>query len=168
MLSPEQNSDFSNDRRNGGTTLMKVVAYVTRLRGSQHELLVFEHRDHPEAGLQVPAGTIDPGEPPEAAAARELAEETGVHAKASSRIDVYEWQNPTTGHWHRRHVYHFDAPANLPDRWEHVVTAGEEDRGLVFICHWLEIDQAAERLCSDQGHSLRRLGQIAPTGRTEP
>jgi 8-oxo-dGTP pyrophosphatase MutT (NUDIX family) len=26
------------------------------------ELLVFDHRDHPNAGTQVPAGRIDPGE----------------------------------------------------------------------------------------------------------
>ena len=32
----------------------KVLAYVTR----GDELLVFRHRDFPEAGLQVPAGTM--------------------------------------------------------------------------------------------------------------
>ena len=51
-----------------GTTLLKVLAYVTRLRNGDVELLVFDHRDAPEAGIQVPAGTIEPGESPDVAA----------------------------------------------------------------------------------------------------
>jgi ADP-ribose pyrophosphatase YjhB (NUDIX family) len=49
-------------------TPLRVVAYVTR----GDELLVFEHRDHPEEGTQVPAGRLDPGEALEEGLAREL------------------------------------------------------------------------------------------------
>lgn len=52
----------------------KVLAYVTQ----NDRLLVFVHRHSPEAGLQVPAGTIRDGEAPEVAVIREAAEETGV------------------------------------------------------------------------------------------
>src|SRR5690348_7609122 len=41
-------------------------------------LLVFSHPDFPEAGIQVPAGTIEPGEGPEVAVLREAFEETGL------------------------------------------------------------------------------------------
>ena len=51
----------------------KVYAYITH--GSR--LLVFRHVDFPEAGIQVPGGTVEPGEEWEAAALRE-AEETGL------------------------------------------------------------------------------------------
>lgn len=64
----------------------KVVAYVTHRRGDVVRLLVFEH---PLAGVQLPAGTVEPDESPDQAALREVAEETGVttcqiHTKLSS------------------------------------------------------------------------------------
>ena len=55
--------------------LNKVTAYVTRKDGTDKELLVFQH---PTAGLQLPAGTVEEGERPEAAVLREVVEETGL------------------------------------------------------------------------------------------
>jgi 8-oxo-dGTP pyrophosphatase MutT (NUDIX family) len=55
--------------------LDKVTGFVTRARAGAIELLVFEH---PSAGVQLPAGTVEPGEAPAAAVLREVAEETGV------------------------------------------------------------------------------------------
>lgn len=58
----------------------KVAAFVTRDREGrvdQRELLVFRH-DNPTAGIQVPAGTIEPGESPREAVLREVAEEAGL------------------------------------------------------------------------------------------
>jgi 8-oxo-dGTP pyrophosphatase MutT (NUDIX family) len=45
------------------------------------DLLVFEHRDFPEAGTQVPAGTVDRGEAPARTVVREVLEETGVRGR---------------------------------------------------------------------------------------
>ncbi|MBM7785156.1 NUDIX domain-containing protein [Tenggerimyces flavus] len=53
----------------------KVTSFVTRGDGLGRELLVFWHAG---SGVQVPAGTVEPGEPFEAAAIREAAEETGL------------------------------------------------------------------------------------------
>ena len=39
----------------------KVFAYLTH----GHRLLVFRHADFPEAGIQVPAGTVQPDERPD-------------------------------------------------------------------------------------------------------
>jgi 8-oxo-dGTP pyrophosphatase MutT (NUDIX family) len=53
----------------------KVTAFVVRAAPGGPELLLFQH---PYAGIQIPAGTIEPGESPEAAALREAGEETGL------------------------------------------------------------------------------------------
>jgi 8-oxo-dGTP pyrophosphatase MutT (NUDIX family) len=53
----------------------KVTAFVTRATPDGPELLVFEH---PSAGFQLPAGTVEANEPHAEAAAREAREETGL------------------------------------------------------------------------------------------
>ena len=58
-----------------GSTVEKVTAFVTRERNGVRELLLFRH---PTAGIQIPAGTVDDGETPEAAVMREVYEETGL------------------------------------------------------------------------------------------
>jgi 8-oxo-dGTP diphosphatase len=40
----------------------RVVAYITRVRDGQTELLVFEDPKHPHIGIQVPAGRLDADE----------------------------------------------------------------------------------------------------------
>lgn len=47
-------------------TTRKAFAYITQ----GNSLLIFEHEDAPEAGIQVPAGSIEAGETPEEAALR--------------------------------------------------------------------------------------------------
>lgn len=55
--------------------LGKVTALILRASPAGDELLLFKH---PYAGIQIPAGTIEPHEDPEAAALREAFEETGL------------------------------------------------------------------------------------------
>ena len=51
----------------------KVTTFVSRKAG--RDLLLFEH---PNAGVQIPAGTVEDNETPEEVALREAAEETGL------------------------------------------------------------------------------------------
>lgn len=56
--------------------LEKVTVFIVRSRPDRTgDLLLLRH---PYAGIQLPAGTVEPGEAPEAAAAREAWEETGL------------------------------------------------------------------------------------------
>jgi 8-oxo-dGTP pyrophosphatase MutT (NUDIX family) len=109
----------------------RVVVYVRKGR----ELLVFEHRDHPEAGTQVPAGGVEPGEDLVAAASREVEEETGLRIATAPILLGSHDHDDGLGRPARSHFFRAAAPADVPDRWEHTVTGGA-DSGLVFLCRW--------------------------------
>lgn len=59
----------------------KVLAYIT----NRQRLLVFSHLDIPEAGIQVPGGTLEDGESPEEGVLREAYEETGLEDRSAQR-----------------------------------------------------------------------------------
>jgi len=63
------------------TVIEKVTAFVTRPTAQGLELLLLEH---PFAGIQIPAGTVD-DESPEEAVLREAAEETGIDSAVIRR-----------------------------------------------------------------------------------
>jgi 8-oxo-dGTP diphosphatase len=111
---------------------------VTRERDGQRQLLVFDHRDHPDAGTQVPAGRLDPGETLEQGLRRELHEEAGLdHVRILGEIagpEDYDRHFP--GSDYANHVFHVEPEGELPDEWDHVVFGDGDDAGLVFRYRW--------------------------------
>jgi 8-oxo-dGTP pyrophosphatase MutT (NUDIX family) len=72
--------------------LEKVTAFVTRSGPLGEELLLLEH---PFAGVQIPAGTVEEGEAPEDAVRREAAEETGLSGIALlAGLGSEDWSLP--------------------------------------------------------------------------
>jgi 8-oxo-dGTP pyrophosphatase MutT (NUDIX family) len=72
--------------------LEKVTAFVTRGSAQGKELLLLEH---PFAGIQIPAGTVEEGETPEDAARREAAEETGLSGiELRAHLGSDDWRLP--------------------------------------------------------------------------
>jgi 8-oxo-dGTP pyrophosphatase MutT (NUDIX family) len=55
--------------------LEKVTAFILRKGPGGPDILLFEH---PSAGIQIPAGTVEEGEDPRTAALREAREESGL------------------------------------------------------------------------------------------
>jgi 8-oxo-dGTP pyrophosphatase MutT (NUDIX family) len=108
------------------------VVYVER----DTELLVFDHRDDPAAGTQVPAGGLLDGEAPAAAAIREVREETGIKLLGEPTFVGTHEHLDGGGRPALSHFLRVDAPNDLPDAWEHVVMGSGEDRGLVFSCRF--------------------------------
>ncbi len=140
-----------------------MLAYVTCIIEGAPQLLVHRHRDFPEAGLQVPAGTIDAGEAPEAAVVRELWEESGlkeVHLRAM--IGRYVYKAQWDGSFHDRHVFHIEYLGPKTEAWDHEVSAGQLDKGLVFRYEWLPLAGDID-LAGGQGDQLKALiARIGP------
>jgi ADP-ribose pyrophosphatase YjhB (NUDIX family) len=118
------------------TPIRKAYAYIIRKRAGIRELLVFRHRDFPEAGIQVPKGTMQPDELPETAVLREAREETGLRDVTLVRALAVDSELQPDGTRHERHFFELAAPAHTLDAWEHVVTGEGEDNGLVFYYFW--------------------------------
>jgi 8-oxo-dGTP pyrophosphatase MutT (NUDIX family) len=73
----------------------KVTCFITRLNQNETELLLF---NHPDVGVQIPAGTVNPGEDPDTAARREAAEESGLDDLILLRSLGEADDPPTTGY----------------------------------------------------------------------
>jgi 8-oxo-dGTP diphosphatase len=137
----------------------KVLAYITRLGDSQ--VLVFAHKHHPEAGLQVPGGSVEEGEELLAALWREIKEESGL-----SRLDLVgqiaksPFCNPHTGEWQERNIFHLRASDESTDTWLHIVKGQGEDLGLHFEFTWLAVGEAALVLSASQGEWLHAINSV--------
>jgi len=131
-------------------TRLRVVAYVTRGR----ELLVFDHLDLPEAGTQVPAGRLDPGETLEEGLARELDEEVGIRARVLRELG-HVTRRAGDGKVYESHYFQLETD-DPRDAWEHVVRGNGDDAGLVFQCRFVPLEPAPE-LAGRQAEFLDRL-----------
>lgn len=142
---------------------VRTAAYVTRNAPGGPELLVFDHRDHPEAGTQVPAGGVGPGELLTDAVLREITEETGVAAVTlGSAVAVQQRPHPHTGRPQVTVFFHART-TETRDTWTHTVTGqeGDQDHGLVFRCSFVPVRQAAGLLADGQGEFIPLVEQRA-------
>lgn len=113
----------------------KSCAYITR---NESELLVFKAPGHD--GIQIPKGTVKPGETPREAVYREVIEESGLAALGAPR-------HLTTDVWTRREAppkryvrSFFHAPIHEPrDTWTHTVTGTGAERGKEFEFFWVDL-----------------------------
>ncbi len=145
------------------TPIRKGYAYITR----GDKLLVFRHQDYPEAGIQVPGGTIEDPETPEQGTLREATEETNLVGLRVKRFlgDVlwdpnqYHQVNSSTYPINHRHFFHLAYDGDTPMEW----LAGEENPSdgtmkKVFICYWVKLDDIP-KIIADQGAFLPQLLQ---------
>jgi 8-oxo-dGTP pyrophosphatase MutT (NUDIX family) len=74
----------------------KVTAFITRPTAAGPELLLFEH---PNAGTQIPAGTVEESEAPGEAVLREAEEETGLSPLVIQKYLGSEEHRLPDGQW---------------------------------------------------------------------
>ena len=140
-------------------TTRKAMAYVTR----DDELLVFEHRDFPEVGLQVPAGSVKEEETPGEAVLREVLEETGLSQVRIVRfLGRYSYHMvPYRDEIQDRYVYQLKLDVPAPSTWLHYETHDGEGLPTAFYFFWLKIDNSPiDLFFAGQGEFLWKLREI--------
>ncbi|MDM0085805.1 MULTISPECIES: NUDIX domain-containing protein [unclassified Variovorax] len=136
----------------------KACACLVDARG---RLLVFRH---PEDGnMQLPKGTIEPGESPEAAVRRELLEESGIaHTGALESLGTLarRCEAGVEGNTHRHaqlwHLFLMRAEQPLPETFEHTASGSPEEDGLVFAFRWLAAEDTLERFALPYRQTIER------------
>jgi 8-oxo-dGTP diphosphatase len=136
----------------------KVVAYITH----GDRLLVFRHTEHPEAGIQVPGGTMEPGESPDEAVLREAQEETGLDAlEIRAFLGVQETDLARVGleGLGYRYVYHLELRGGAPESWLHYESTPSDGTPgpIEFEFFWVQFPDEVPELAGDQGAFLGRL-----------
>lgn len=121
----------------------KAFAYIVH----DDQIVLLYHPDHPEAGIQVPAGTMEAGETPEVAVLREAFEETGlrglriVRYLGRTRIDMRPWGRQE---WHDRWFFQLALSLPLPpthsDTWERIEDDPADGGPPVrFLLRWIPL-----------------------------
>ena len=136
----------------------KAFAYVTH----GDRLLVFRHPDVPEAGIQVPAGTIRAGERPEDAVLREAWEETGLSDLALIRFLGEQWRELTDegiDETHHRFFYHLRHTGEPPELWCHQEDDPDDgsDHPIRFEFSWARLPDGVPPLVAGHDAMLPRL-----------
>lgn len=141
----------------------KAHGFVTH----RSRLLVFSHRDLPESGVQIPAGTIRAGEAPEVAVLREVEEETGlVDLILIGLLGSYDYRAEPrivpAGHENqRRYAFHLHVRGEVRESWVHWELGDGDTSPIAFELYWIPIREARNTLVpfiGDQGVAvLKRL-----------
>lgn len=152
--------------------LDKIYAYITHA----NKLLVFKHVDFPEAGIQVPGGTVDAGETHKGAVLREVAEETGLDSLVLKKYlgrDEYQDKNTDPSEILVRYFFHLRCPREVPETWQHYEQHPSDGSPapIVFEFYWLPfveadgildpyftvmLNQLRESMAGDQQRDLNR------------
>jgi 8-oxo-dGTP diphosphatase len=136
----------------------KVFAYIT----NKNRLLVFRHTDFPEAGVQVPAGTVRINEDLPAAVLREAQEETGLEyleIKAYLGEQLRNMNDVGKDEIHHRHFYHLLCGGNPPEQWRYEETDPSDGGSspIRFEFFWAAVPDQIPVLIADHGIMLPDL-----------
>jgi 8-oxo-dGTP pyrophosphatase MutT (NUDIX family) len=136
----------------------KAFAYIT----SGNRLLLFTHPESPEAGIQVPAGAMNPGENPRDAALREAYEETGLPFLRVERFlgrHVLDARPLGREEYNDRWFFHIVCESETPETWTHGETdASDGTPGFIpFDFFWADLASGIPPLIADHDRFIPEL-----------
>ena len=117
---------------------------------------MFEHKDNPEAGLQVPGGTIEDDELLIDALYREIKEETGIRREdleLKGKLNKTNYFPENRDVIYERNIFHLAFTGEEHDRWEHRVDGGGDDDGMTFCHRWVSVNELPE-LAANQDQAI--------------
>ena len=120
-------------------TRHRSYAYITH----GNRLLLFTHPKHPEAGIQVPAGSVEEGEKPEDAAMREAEEETNLKNLKFERFldqDTRDMNDCGTDELQYRWFHHLSCTSTPAEEWTHGEFSKEGIMLHQFDFFWCDIE----------------------------
>ncbi|MCM3745598.1 NUDIX hydrolase [Sporosarcina luteola] len=135
----------------------KVLAYITKDDNGDRKLLVFEHKNNPEAGWQVPGGTIEEDELLLDALYREIEEETGIRREQLQlngkviKENYFPENRPNV--IHERNIFHLTYIGEEEAEWDTCVNSTGKDNGMIFHCRWVPVNELPE-LAASQDKAL--------------
>ena len=133
----------------------RVYAYITCDKG----VLILEHPEHPDAGLQVPGGTVETGETPEEAVIREVYEETNlsdVSIKAQLGYREFDMSPYDMQEMQEAWFYHLHCHQAAEDEWFHEESFGK-DGPIPFRLYWAKLPYEGPSLIAHHGLFLGSL-----------
>ena len=137
--------------------MRKVFAYITHAG----QLLLFRHTEYPEAGIQVPAGTVAEGEQPDAAVLREAFEETGLTGLELDMLlgeTVCDMSGEGLDEVHHRTYYHLRCTGDPPQVWRHwECNASDGSPPIEFELFWAPLPDGLPELLPGHAAMLPKL-----------
>jgi ADP-ribose pyrophosphatase YjhB (NUDIX family) len=140
------------------TVAEKAIAYITQAQ----RLLVFRHTQFPEAGIQVPGGTIRAGESAREAVLREAREETGLKGlEIRSFLGACEFDLSPYGQEgvQKRYYFHLEFHGEAPETWLHdeMDPSDGSPAPIEFEFFWAELPDGVPEMSGGQGEVLFAL-----------
>ncbi|GAB6481350.1 MULTISPECIES: NUDIX hydrolase [Bacillus cereus group] len=138
-------------------TKEKVLGYIVRNINQKWELLLFNQTGAPEAGYQIPGGTVESSDTQITdALLREIKEESGLKDLTIVNKIIYElYFHPVKQEFQERHFFlvYTDIETNY---WTHSVKSSGEDQGLEFNYFWVDIEKELT-LAGDQHIGIKHI-----------
>ncbi|SDX53331.1 NUDIX domain-containing protein [Marininema mesophilum] len=118
----------------------KVLGYIVRKNNNNWELLLFEHAAIPEAGIQIPGGTVEDFEDDlSAALLREIREESGLEdLTVLTEILTEKFYHDIKKECQERHFFVL-ITSSKKNKWSHTVNSSGKDSGLQFNYYWKKL-----------------------------